>query len=220
MKSRENPWTNRSIGRLIRAGLALLILLTAGSACEAAAMKIERVTSASGIGAWLVRDHSIPVVTLRFTFVGGASLDPSGKDGTAALAASLLDEGAGEYDTTAFHRRLDELAAEMSFSAGHDEFDGTLRMLKANTEESADLLRVALTEPHFAEADIERIRAATLAALQKQARNPRSLSGRRWMSDAFEQHPYGRNTSGSPTSVAAIARADLAPFPSRQFRRN
>ena len=151
MKNRENSRTNRLIDRLIRAGLALLILLTAGSTCEAAAMKIERVTSASGIEAWLVRDHSIPVVTLRFTFVGGASLDPPGKDGSAALAASLLDEGAGEYDTTAFHRRLDELAAEMSFSAGHDEFDGTLRMLKANREESADLLRVALTEPHFAD---------------------------------------------------------------------
>ena len=128
-------------------------------------MKIERVTSASGIEAWLVQDHSIPVVTLRFTFAGGASLDPPGKDGTAALAASLLDEGAGEYDTTAFHRRLDELAAEMSFSAGHDEFDGTLRMLKANRDESADLLRVALTEPHFADEAVERMRAETLAAL-------------------------------------------------------
>src|SRR3954462_249922 len=161
MKNRANPWANNSINRLLRAGLTLLFLLTAGSICEAAAMKIERVTSASGIEAWLVRDHSIPVVTLRFTFVGGASLDPSGKAGTAALAASLLDEGAGEYDTTAFHRRLDELAAEMSFSAGHDEFAGTLRMLKANREGSADLLRVALPEPHFADEAVERIRAET-----------------------------------------------------------
>jgi zinc protease len=40
------------------------------------------------------------------------------------------------------------------------------------------------------------------------------------MSDAFERHPYGRNTSGSPTSVAAITRADLADFASRQFRRD
>src|SRR6185437_4202386 len=103
---------------------------------------------------------------------------------------------------------------------GHDEFDGTLRMLKANRDESADLLRIALTEPHFAEADIERIRAATLAALQKQARNPRSLSGRLWMSDAFERHPYGRNTAGSTTSVATITRADLAAFASRQLQRD
>jgi zinc protease len=206
--------------RLIGTGLALLVLLTAGTLSEAATMKIERVASASGIEAWLVRDHALPVVTLRFTFIGGAGLDPPEKDGTAALAASLLDEGAGEYDTTAFHRRLDELAAEISFSAGHDEFEGTIRMLRANMADSAELLRVALTEPHFAEEAVERVRASTLAALQRQARNPRSLSGRLWMSEAFERHPYGRNTSGTTTSVARITRDDLAAFASRQFRRD
>ncbi len=204
---------------LVRAGFALWVLLSAGWGAGAADMKIDRVTSASGIEAWLVQDHTIPIVTLRFAFAGGASLDQPGKNGTAALAASMLDEGAGEYDTIAFHRRLDELAAQISFSAGHDEFDGTIRMLRANKDESADLLRLALTEPRFTEEDIERVRAATLAALQKQARNPRSLSGRLWMSDAFERHPYGRNASGSTTSVAEITRADLAAFASRQFRR-
>jgi zinc protease len=93
-------------------------------------------------------------------------------------------------------------------------------MLKANMAESADLLRIALTQPHFADEAVERVRAATLAALQKQARNPRSLSGRLFMSEAFERHPYGRNTSGTATSVAAITRADLAAFASRQFRRD
>ena len=93
-------------------------------------------------------------------------------------------------------------------------------MLKSNSGESADLLRIALTEPHFADEAVERIRAATLAALAKAARNPRSLSSRLWLSDAFERHPYGRNTVGSATSVAAITRADLAALASRQFRRN
>jgi zinc protease len=207
-----------------RVALAIWFLMTAGwvfgGVSGAAAMKIERVTSANGIEAWLVQDHSLPVVTLRFAFVGGASLDLPGKEGTAALASDLLDEGAGAYDTIAFHRRLDDLAAEMSFSAGHDEFEGTLRMLKANSGESADLLRVALTEPHFPDEAVERIRAGTLAALAKAARNPRSLSSRLWLSDAFERHPYGRNTAGSAASVTAITRADLTAFASRQFRRN
>jgi len=206
-------------GRVIGAVLAILALLAAGWSSDAAAMKIERVTGASGIEAWLVQDRSVPVVTLRFSFAGGASLDPEGKDGTAALAAALLDEGAGPYDTTAFHRRLDDLAAELSFSAGHDEFDGTLRMLQANMAESANLLRLALGEPHFADEAVERVRASTIAMLAKQARNPRSLSGRLWMSDVFDRHPYGRNTSGSAASVAAITRADLADFASRQFQR-
>ena len=64
------------------------------------------------------------------------------------------------------------------------------------------------------------MRAETLATLENQARNPRSLSGRLWMRDAFERHPYGRDTAGSPESVAAITRDDLAGFASRQFRRN
>ena len=91
-------------------------------------------------------------------------------------------------------------------------------MLKSNSGESADLLRIALTEPHFTDEAVERIRAATLAALAKAARNPRSLSSRLWLSDAFERHPYGRNTAGSTTSVAEIKRADLAALASRQFR--
>jgi zinc protease len=211
----KNLWRN-----LAGAAFALLLIVSAVSVPDAAAMKIESVTGASGVTAWLVEDHSLPVVTLRFTFAGGANLDPRDKDGTAALAGALLDEGAGPFDTTAFHRRLDELAAEMSFSAGHDDFDGTLRMLRATMAESADLLRLALAEPHFADEAIERVRAATLASLAKQARNPRSLSGRLWMSEAFEQHPYGRNTAGSPRTVAAITRADLVDFAARQFRRD
>jgi zinc protease len=215
---------SRLTSRPARAGLVLWALLVAawlsGYVSEAAAMKIERVTSASGIEAWLVQDHSIPIVTLRFAFAGGASLDPPGKEGTAALTSDLLDEGAGAYDTIAFHKRLDELAAEIGFSAGHDEFEGTIRMLKSNSDASADLMRVALTEPHFADEAVERIGAATLAALARQARNPRSLSSRLWMTDAFEQHPYGRNTSGSAASVAAITRADLAAYASRQLQRH
>ena len=210
---------NRST-RLTRGVLCVWVLLAAGWLSEAAAMKIERVTGASGIEAWLVQDHTVPVVALRFSFTGGANLDRAGKDGTAALASALLDEGAGPYDTTAFQRRLDDLAAELSFSAGHDELDGTLRVLRSNMAESAELLRVALSEPHFAEAAIERVRASTIAMLARQARNPRSLSGRLWMSDAFERHPYGKDTSGSAASVTAITRTDLVDFAFRQFQRH
>ncbi len=194
-------------------------LLGAPALPGAAAMSIDRVTAASGVEAWLVRDHSIPIVTLRFAFPGGAALDPTGKEGTASMAAALFDEGAGGYDHAAFHRRLDELAGELRFSAGHDELGGSLRMLKRNLTETADLLRVALAEPRFAEDAVERIRAATIAMLARQERNPRSLAGRLWMRDAFEDHPYGKDSAGTAASVAAITRADLAEFAARHVRR-
>lgn len=205
--------------RIVWAAGLVMLALGAASGPGAAAMTIEQVRGASGVEAWLVRDPSIPIVTLRFAFAGGASLDPVGKEGTAAMAAALLDEGAGPYDSTAFHRRLDELAGELYFSAGHDEFDGTLRMLKRNLSETAELLRVALSAPHFAADALERIRGETLAMLARQARNPRSLAGRLWMREAFEHHPYGNNAAGSAASVATISRDDLAAFAARQFQR-
>lgn len=209
------------LARLIAAIAVVGALLPGGPLISpAAAMAIQRVTGASGIEAWLVQDRSMPVVSLRFAFAGGTNLDPPGKEGTAAMAAALLDEGAGPYDNVAFHRRLDELAGELSFSAGHDEFEGTLRTLKGKLGDTADLLRLALGEPHFGAEAIERVRGETLAMLARQARNPRSLAGRLWMSDAFEHHPYGKNTAGSAASVRAIARPDLADFAARQFRRN
>ena len=190
------------------------------SPLPAFAVTIQPVAGASGVEAWLVEDHSVPVVTIRFAFAGGAARDPVGKGGAASMVASLLDEGAGPYDSLAFHRRIDDLAGQLRFSAAQDEFDGSLRSLKQNLFDSADLLRLALAEPRFAPEDIERIRGETLAGLARQAKNPRSLSGRLWMHDAFEKHPYGSSVDGSEESVGAITRDDLAAFAGARFHRS
>src|SRR5262249_19782431 len=106
------------------------------------------------------------------------------------------------------------------FSADKDEFSGSLRMLKRNLADTAELLRLALAEPRFAEDAVERIRAGTIAMLARQAHNPHSLAGRLWMSDAFEHHPYGKDPPGNAASVAAISRADLAAFAARRLHRS
>ena len=210
------------MNRLTRALVFVGATLLSASAwvADAQAMQIQPVTGASGVEAWLVEDHSVPVVTIRFAFAGGAARDPVGKGGAASMVASLLDEGAGPYDSLAFHRRIDDLAGQLRFSAAQDEFDGSLRSLKQNLFDSADLLRLALAEPRFAPEDIERIRGETLAGLARQAKNPRSLSGRLWMHDAFEKHPYGSSVDGSEESVGAITRDDLAAFAGARFHRS
>src|SRR5439155_9750991 len=157
--------------------LSAFLLTVSALFSPAVAMQIQPVAGASGVEAWLVEDHSVPVVTIRFAFPGGAALDPAGKGGTAAMVASLLDEGAGPYDHAEFHRRLDDLAGQLRFTAAQDGFEGSLRSLTQNLSENADLLRLALAEPRFAPDAIERIRAETLAGLARQAKNPRSLSG-------------------------------------------
>src|SRR5690348_15223033 len=196
--------------------LALLVLLWASSA---GGMTIERVTSPGGVEAWLVEDHALPVVVIRFAFPGGAALDLPGKGGLAAMTMSLLDEGAGPYDTAAFKTRLEDLAADVRFTAGRDDIGGSLRSLKGNLSEAAGLLRTALTSPRFEAAAVERVRGEFVASLSRQAHSPRALSDRLWMRDAFEDHPYGENVNGTLTSISAIAREDLVGFAGQRLRR-
>ena len=185
----------------------------------AGAMTIARVTTPTGIEAWLVEDHALPVVTFRFAFPGGAALDPAGKGGLASFATSLLDEGAGPYDTAGFKTRLEDLVTDLHFTAGRDDLTGGLRTLKRNLGEAAELLRLALTAPRFEPSAVERVRSELLASLAQQAKSPGELSRRLWMRDAFEDHPYGANVGGTVESVGAITRDDLNGFVAERLHR-
>src|SRR5215469_1958934 len=196
--------------------LALLALIWAPAV---GAMTIEQVSGTRGVAAWLVEDHTLPVVSVRFAFPGGAALDPPGRGGLAAMAAALLDEGAGPYDTASFKTRLEDRATDLRFTAGRDEVGGSLRSLKANLPEAVGLLRAALTAPRFETAPVERVRGEFITSLSQQAHNPRSLSDRMWMRDAFEDHPYGGNVQGSVRSISAITREDLVGFAGQRLRR-
>src|ERR1700739_4791000 len=85
-------------------------------AASAGATTIERVVSPGGIEAWLVHERAVPLIAVEFAFTGGAVQDPPGKAGTAALAASLLDAGAGGLGSTAFSDRLERQGIQMNFS--------------------------------------------------------------------------------------------------------
>ena len=143
--------------------MALAWFALLAGAPAASAMNIEKITSPSGIEAWLVQERTVPLITLNYAFQGGASQDDAGKSGTANLAADLLDEGAGDLDSKTFHERLENHAIDLSFRVGRDDFHGSLRALNEHRDEAFDLLRLALTAPRFDADAIERVRGQELS---------------------------------------------------------
>ncbi len=213
-----------------RAGrLAVFVLLLAAglatatpgaAAADAIGMRIQRVKSPGGIEAWLIEDHSNPIIALKITFRGGAALDPAGKEGLAEMVSGLLDEGAGELDSQAFQARLDNLSIRLSFNAGLDRFHGSLQTLTETRDEAFRLLGLALNRPRFDAEPVDRIRSQILVNLASQSENPRYIARRRWWRQVFPEHPYGRPVQGSPESVKAIAAADLRAFVGRRLGRD
>ena len=192
--------------RTALAALAALALL----ALPARALEIEEVTSPAGQGFWLVEEPAIPIVAVEISFAGGARLDPEGKAGLAYLMAGLLEEGAGERDAVAFAARRDELAARFRFDAGRDTVRVSAEMLVETLDPSVELLATALAEPRFDPAAVERVRGQVLSNLAEQANDPGTVARREWYARTFPEHAYGTPPDGTPETVAAITREDLA----------
>ena len=196
-------------------GGACLAFTTLSAAPSQAAAKIQRLISPGGIEAWFVQDATVPVIAMEYAFAGGASQDPPAKSGVGNLVAGLLDEGSGDLDSETFHERLDRRAIELSFTSTRDSFRGSLRMLKDNKDEAYDLLRSALTSPHFDPTDVERIRAQVISGLRRDSTNPGTLASRKFIEIAFGDHPYGRQSTGTLESVPTIDVADLKDYAGR-----
>jgi zinc protease len=202
------------------AAASTALILASVVLAPAQATNIERVVSPGGIEAWLVRDATVPVVTMQFAFKGGSSQDPAGKSGLAEMVSSLLDEGAGELDAKAFQERLEEQAIELRFSDDRDYFRGSLRTLRERSADAFELLRLALNAPRFDADAVERIRGQIAVMLRREASDPSTLASQSWWSTAFPDHPYGRPEKGTPESVASLTSEDLRTYVRRVFARD
>ncbi len=199
----------RRIAALVAACFVMALIASAPSQ---AAAKIQHLVTPGGIEAWFVQDATVPLIAMEYAFGGGASQDPPGKPGVGTLVADLLDEGSGDLDSRTFHERLDRRAIELSFSTTRDFFRGSLRMLRDNKDEAFDLLRMALTSPHFEGADVERIRSQVMSSLRSDTTNPGALASRKFLEMAFGDHPYGRRAEGTLEGVSKIDIADLKNY--------
>ncbi len=200
--------------RIIFAGFALAISFGYANAIE-----IKEVTSPGGIKAWLVESKSIPLIAMDFSFEGGSTSDPVGKEGTAHFITGMMDEGAGDLDSAAFQALRDELAVRISFDSGMDQFEGSLQTLSQNRVQAFDLLKKVLTAPHFETLAMERVRQQFLLSASNDEQEPETIASRAWMRLAFGDQLYARQSNGTPASIAAITPDDLRAMHKLLFSR-
>jgi zinc protease len=202
------------------ASAMLLCLAAPVLSAKANAMKIQTVRSPGGIDAWLVQEHAVPLIALRFVFEGGSAQNPTGKEGLANFLTAMMDEGAGDLDSQKYQERMEELAFRMGFEDSRDGFYGSFETLTANRDPSIEMLRLALNQPRFDADAVERVRKQLLSGLAFSAKNPNRVAGKAWSALAFPGHPYGQPADGTPQSIAGITREDLDGFRKRTFARD
>lgn len=168
------------------------------------AIAVQKVSSTSGVEAWLVEEHSLPLIAVDFAFDGGASLDPDNAAGSAHLVSGLLDEGAGDLDAEAFQGRLADHAISLGFAARRDDFQGQMQTLSRHADTAFAMLALALNAPRFDADAVARVKGQVISGLQRQAQNPDAMCRNALFASAYPGHAYGRPEKGDIDSVSRL----------------
>ena len=200
--------------------IVLVLLLTVVGAHPAAAVSVVEVKSPAGLTAYLAENQATSVVSISFSFSGGAAFDPADKQGLSALGASLMNEGAGDLDSYAFQSAMADLAISIQAGASRDVISGDITATKATLDDAVRLARLAFNEPRFDEEALERMRRVLLVNLASRAEVPGRLAIQHLFSDLYGDHPYARDDGGTPETVAALTRKDVKIWAKTRFARD
>ena len=202
------------------AAIMLAVFFVVTLTRPAHSMNIQTIKSPGGIEAWLVEEHSVPLMALRFAFDGGNSQDPAGKEGVANFITAMMDEGAGELKSAEFQERVEDISMRMSFEDSKDALYGSFETLTANRDKAVELLKLAVQKPRFDADAADRIRQQLLANILYSDKDPDKVAAKEWFALAFEGHSYGRPANGTKETIAKMTRDDLAAFHKHTFAKN
>ena len=176
-------------------------------------LDIQQLQSNDGLDFMLVSDHTLPIVTLNFSFRGAGSVnDPQGKSGLGQLVSNTMDEGAGARDGHTFQEALQDRAIELSFNNNRDHFGGKIKFLKRHTDIAVELLSDALISPRFDIEAIERMRNDNIMRV-KSSQSDTGWQSSRLMNDVyFGDHPYAGNSGGTISGLSNINADDMRQF--------
>jgi predicted Zn-dependent peptidase len=173
---------------------------------------IERATLANGLQVMVVPMHRLPIVTVLALVDVGASADPRGQEGLAAMTARTLDEGTGALDGAALTERFEALGTSFEASADWDSTVARVTVTPSRLDEAVSLFAQVLRAPLFPAVDVDRKREERIDDLAQALAEPRGLADMRFTGLLYSGARYGRPAAGNARSVEALRAEQLRAF--------
>lgn len=171
----------------------------------------------SGVPVFMAVSDEFPLVTISFSFKGGAYLEPEGKTGLAAMTGQMIRTGGSAMMSPSdLDEELDFLAANVSVGVGGRSANASIDTLTSNLDRSFELFIDMLKNPRFDESRLEVLRGQALEGLEARDDNGlgiaiRELGFLMWGEDHFESRQPTRD------SLESITVEDLRAFHQRLF---
>jgi predicted Zn-dependent peptidase len=178
--------------------------------------KYRQVLS-NGAVAYMVEDHTLPLITVSVLVRAGSYLEPADKTGLASLVGSQMRAGgtttkkAEDYDEEA-----DFLAAQINSFMGSTQGNATVNSLSKDIDKALELFFDMLKNPAFQEDRLNLAKTQILQGLERRNDNTSAIEGREWSRLMYgDNHFSTRQTTKA--SIENITRDDMIAFHKKYF---
>ena len=160
-----------------------------------------------------------PAVTISAAFRAGSVYEPAVQPGLAYLTGLVLDRGTSLRSATVISEELDDRGVSLRVSSNRGFLTVSCTCLSEDFDEILALVADIVRNPTFPPEEIEKRRGEALTVLRQNEDNP----GARAVEGVLEllygpEHPFGRATKGTITSLERIGRADMVAFHAARVR--
>ncbi|MEZ4650385.1 MAG: pitrilysin family protein [Candidatus Eisenbacteria bacterium] len=175
--------------------------------------RTERVVLANGVVLLSRESHDNPTIAIRGRCRGGLLVEPTGKEGVAALVAETLPLGAGKRDAQALAEQLESLGATLEFDVRPDAIEFELRCLAEDFESATNLLADVWLHPRFDDEPVERAKQRLIARLREEQDDTFQVAYHRGLEELYGVgSPFARFVEGSEPSLESLGHDDLVAY--------
>lgn len=170
----------------------------------------------------LLMKNDSPLIAFRILIRTGSAMDPKGKEGIAALTASMLSDGSTKNnDIEKILQLLFPMAANYTAQVDKEMTVFTGVTHKDYLMPYYALLRDAILSPAFKQDDFDRIKTDQLNYVTRVLRfNNDEELGKEVLNQAiFKNHPYGHPEEGLAASVTSLTLQDVKDFYAARYNR-
>ncbi|HWQ88141.1 pitrilysin family protein [Brevundimonas sp.] len=180
--------------------------------------QIAERTLPNGLRVIVARSTNLPIMNAQLVMGGGAAGDSADRAGLASMTASLATQGAGDRSAPEIARTLEALGANIGGGAGADATTLFLSAPVASADQAGAVFADVVMRPTFAEEEVARSRTQAVNRLRVNLREPGALAAQVLNRLAYGGAAYGAAASGTPESVEALTRDQIAGFHDRWWR--
>ncbi len=173
---------------------------------------IKKTVLRNGAILLLKENHSLPIVSIRVGMKGGVRVENQKDNGISLFIARMLLKGTKNRTKEDIDQEIEMAGGTISSYSANNSLGISLDLLSENLETGIDVLIDILANPTFPPQEIDKTRKEILAEIKNNMQDDFYVASKALKSTLFKTHPYRFLNTGTPSSLARVARRDLERF--------